>query len=396
MNSLNEALKQFEATEANLAKLERLWGEIKSMIPDGIAFGDTNDGVYDDRCRAFSDVREGLPTIDGWELPECLYELNQIAQMRFDANELGEIENLIYVEELLVEQEKHLKDYRYRLNKKRRQLVRGKIIEIVDRLDSIIQKLSSMYPDDYERTSASITVPIWDSFKQEIATIDMLLGSTVRPQRWSDLQRHIRFGQVGDLWNIRDHDWPAIKSGIMNTLYGESDPIPVEAKDLGALVESKPQGDVVTRLKWESLGDSDFERLLFCLISQSTGYENPEWLTNTNAPDRGRDLSVMRVFEDSLAGTSRRRVIIQCKHWLSKSISLQDVTSTREQMKLWEPPRVDVLVIATSGRFTTDAIQSVEKHNQSDTGLRIEMWAESHLEKLLASRPALIGEFKLR
>jgi hypothetical protein len=65
-------------------------------------------------------------------------------------------------------------------------------------------------------------------------------------------------------------------------------------------------------------------------------------------------------------------------------------------MKLWEPPRVDILIIATSGRFTTDAIQYVENINQSDTALHIELWAESHLEMLLASRPALIGEFGLR
>ena len=65
-------------------------------------------------------------------------------------------------------------------------------------------------------------------------------------------------------------------------------------------------------------------------------------------------------------------------------------------MKLWEPPRVDVHVIATSGRFTSDAVAVVEKHNQSDSALRVEMWAESHLERLLASRPGIIAEFGLR
>lgn len=37
-----------------------------------------------------------------------------------------------------------------------------------------------------------------------------------------------------------------------------------------------------------------------------------------------------------------------------------------------------------------------ERHNQSDTGLRFEMWPESHLERLLAMRPDLIDEFGLR
>jgi len=43
--------------------------------------------------------------------------------------------------------------------------------------------------------------------------------------------------------------------------------------------------------------------------------------------DRGRDLSVVRVTRDHLSGVSRARVIIQCKHWLSKSVSLSDLTA---------------------------------------------------------------------
>jgi hypothetical protein len=116
----------------------------------------------------------------------------------------------------------------------------------------------------------------------------------------------------------------------------------------------------------------------------------------TNAPDRGRDLSVYRVHEDALSGTMRLRVIIQCKHWQSKSVNLPEIAALKEQMKLWEPPRVDVCVVATSGRFTADAVAAVEKHNQADAALRIEMWPESHLERLLASRPGVIAEFRLR
>lgn len=116
----------------------------------------------------------------------------------------------------------------------------------------------------------------------------------------------------------------------------------------------------------------------------------------TNAPDRGRDLSVMRVTADPLSGVIRARVIIQCKHWLDRSVSASDVASLKEQLTLWEPPRVDVCVIATSGRFSSDAVALIERHNQSDRAMRIEMWPESHLERLLAARPHLIGEFRLR
>jgi hypothetical protein len=397
MNSLNTALKQFEATEANLAKAEALWAEIKGMIPGGIAFGDTTDGIYDDQCRAFRDLHKGLPKIDGWAMQVCLFELNEIGQMRLDAEEVGEFACKVQVEESIFEQEKHLKEYRYRFNSKRRQLVRSKLLEIVDRVDSVLRDLSDVYPDDFEKTNSPVEGSAWNILKADIAAIDTLLGRSVkRPKRWADLHRHMHFGLVTDFHDIRNLDWPTVKSGITKTLYGRSDPIPVEVEDLGTLVASQPSGEVVTKLKWEVLDEEEFERLLFCLISQSTGYENPEWLTRTNASDRGRDLSVTRIFTDTLGGTIRQRVIIQCKHWLSKSVNLQEVSASKEQMSLWAPPRVDVLTIATSGRFTTDAIQYAEKNNQADTGLRIEMWAESHLERLLASRPALIAEFRLR
>jgi hypothetical protein len=140
----------------------------------------------------------------------------------------------------------------------------------------------------------------------------------------------------------------------------------------------------------------DFERLIFNLISNTPGYENPQWLQHTNAPDRGRDLSVVRTVVDALSGIRRSRVIIQCKHWLTASVSAADVGLCRTQMELWQPPRVDELIIATSGRFTVDAVALIEQHNLADRALTITMWPESHLEALLAQRPHLVAEFGLR
>ena len=74
------------------------------------------------------------------------------------------------------------------------------------------------------------------------------------------------------------------------------------------------------KLAWEVLDAEDFERLLFNIVSDAEGYENPKWLTRTNAPDRGRDISVDRGLPDSLSGVMRQRIIIQAKHWLIKSI----------------------------------------------------------------------------
>jgi hypothetical protein len=68
----------------------------------------------------------------------------------------------------------------------------------------------------------------------------------------------------------------------------------------------------------------------------------------------------------------------------------------KEQMALWGEPRVEIVIITTPGWFTTDAIQWIEKHNENGEVPRVEMWPQSHLELLLASRPGLVAEFGLR
>lgn len=231
---------------------------------------------------------------------------------------------------------------------------------------------------------------------QELSGHALLGDSVTRPKRWGDLLRHLKFGKICDLVDITKTDWPMVKSSIWSSLTEEDEPIPSEVTDLSHLVATHPSGQIATKLLWDNIGEDEFERLIFVLISSVTGYENPEWLMKTRAADRGRDLSVTRVIIDSLSGVIRQRVIIQCKHYLKTSISAEDIALLKEQIKLWEPPRVHVLIIASSGRFTADAVSLIERHNESDSALKIEMWPESHIERLLASRPAIVGEFRLR
>ncbi|MGD0954145.1 MAG: restriction endonuclease [Methanotrichaceae archaeon] len=393
-NPLMAALQQFEATEANLVKLERLWQEIEKLIPKGIQFG--SDPDYEGRCRAFRDVLSSLPMIDGWKPEYCLLSLNDIAQSRFDAQDLCEIEMIMEVENSIEAPGIDLREYRFKFNKKRLALIQDILSELIDLVDSDIRNIKRNLSSDIEM-GTSMEGLFWEALRDHLNQIDTLLGSSVkRPQRWNDLRQHLHFGLVGDFQDIEQSDWPNVKAGLRKSLYDVNDPITVQVKDLSDLVASRPRGPVATKLNWDGLTPDNFERLIFSLISAESGYENPEWLMQTNAPDRGRDLSVTRVVVDPLAGTIRNRVIIQCKHWLSRSVTMPDVTTLIGQMKLWEPPRVDIHVIATSGRFTSDAVAFIEKHNQSDSALRIEMWPESHLERLLAARPSLIAEFRLR
>lgn len=391
---LNNALRQFEAVDANLGKADRLLEQLMAKIPQGIMFGTTAE--YDQTWREFHDIVAALPALDGYKCEAYAMPLDEIAQARLDASELNDIDITISTESRIQETPKQLGEYRYRFNKMRRALVRDAISEVVDRADQRVRSLAAE-PEPDEYTAAKIDLPDFLGLKDDVAELGMLLGSTIsKPPRWSDLTRHLAFGQQGDLQDIVKHDWPAVSAGLRKVTYAENESLPVEVQDLADLVKARPTGRVATRLNWAALDDEGFERLIFSLIASTRGYENAQWLMHTNAPDRGRDLSAERVFADPLAGTARLRAIIQCKHWQKKSFNVADFALLKEQVKLWEPPRVDICVVASSGRFSPDAVSAIEKHNQSDTGLRFEMWPESHLERLLAMRPDLIGEFGLR
>jgi hypothetical protein len=395
MADMNHTLKLFDLTEANLTKLERLWDEICAIIPEGIAFGIEEEDEYDEKCRLFRQILMDMPAIDGYKIGDQLMEINEIGQARLDASEVGEFECQVSTEEAVFRQKKSLAEYRFKYNQARKKIIRQSALQIVGEIDGYLIALKTHVKRKHNNTEVKSNE--WTELKSSVSQLEMLFGSSVTmPNRWNYLIRHMSFGQVCDVHDIIDSDWPAIKSSLEIALYEKDDPLPIGISDLSELTKSKPKGKVTTKLTWNELGDDDFERLIYNLIGSSLGYENPEWLTQTNAPDRGRDLSVIRIHQDALSGIERQRVIVQCKHWLSRSVGLSEIANTKEQMKLWEPPSVDVLILVTSGRFTTDAIAYVEKHNQSDTALKIEMWPESHLERLLAGRPDLLAEFRLR
>jgi len=391
---MSSALRAFEATEANLAKLERIWAALRGMIPEGIAFG--SDPKYEERSAEFNHVLSALPAIDGFRPGASPPTLDEIAQGRFDAMEVGELDATVGVERWIEEPGRELRQYRFALDRKRRELIRTATREISADIELLLAGMKGLL-DRAKGLGVKIESPQWGELSAKFNELDLLLGSSVeRPKMWVDMTRHLKFGEAVDLRDIIETDWPSIKDTLDRSLYGEADPIEVGVEDLGSLVKARPRGKIASALDWERLDDESFERLIFNLLTTTTGYEDCKWLTKTRAPDRGRDLSVTRILKDALGGTIRHRVIVQCKHWNVKSISTGDVANLKEQMKLWGTPRVDILIIATSGRFSTDAIDLIERNNCSDTALVIEMWPDSHLESVLAQRPDLIAEFNLR
>ncbi len=157
-----------------------------------------------------------------------------------------------------------------------------------------------------------------------------------------------------------------------------------------------PMRRVGLELAWKKINADTFERLIFQLLTEAEGYENVDWLMHTNAPDHGRDVSAIRLRRDPLSGHTAQRVAIQCKHWLGRPVRAVDVNQSIVSLSHWQNPPFDVLVIATSGRFTSDAVAWVERHNSSGMRPIIEIWNDARLEVLLNERPHLIAGYELR
>ena len=262
MTTLEAALRQFDATEANLGKLEKLWEQIYSLIPEGPAFGSPPE--YGELCLAVRQILPALPAIDGFRVTDQLHEYDAIGQMRLDALEVGEIESKVAVENAIEEQGRQLREYRFKFQTKRRHLVRDRLLALIDHADDLLRRLGQR---DQERpANSTVGESAWDELKEAVAEIDTLIGSSSRPSRWSDLQRHLHFGMEQDLLDIQRLDWPSVKAGLREDLYGQHDPVPVDVADLGDMVASKPIGAVTTSLNWSVLSDEDFERLVFLLL----------------------------------------------------------------------------------------------------------------------------------
>lgn len=424
---MNAALRHFEAAEANLLKLEQVWKEILSLTPEHIAFGE--NATYDSLCRSYRELLSALPKIDGWKPGRAPLELKSTARGRLESPEPDMDEVIFSMEDDILAPGRELADYRHRLGKTRRQAIESAVTDVVEEMDRLLQDLAAQHAAE-TNISAPVKGPSWDELETRAREVETLLGESYpESSGWGVFRRHLSSGALSDLRTIQNQGWPLAKRWLLESLHGHTEPIPVQSEhllevvygwrrrrgaarpswealstepipvrveDLAEVVSGRPRGRAATRLSWGTLSAEGFERLISHLVGSTPGYEDPSWLARTDALDRGRDLSVYRSTYVPLAGIFRHRVIVQCRHWPDRSIAAAEVAELRERVKLWEPPRVDVLVIATTGRLTADAIGAIERNNSSGLGPRIEMWSDAHLEHVLTARPALIAELELR
>ncbi len=388
--NLDELLEVMDRAAANLAKLSAVWERAEAMIPSGPSRGSTPE--YDDLARTWNSLLPGLPPIDGWTVTEGLPDIDQAGQAFIDYMEIGE-EPAFGLMNDLEEPGRQLDEYRFRLGYARRRAIRQRLEEITSVVNGTLPQLLVGVPRDSREV---LEDPRTATIVGAISEIERLLGGTIdRRGRWSELHRHLGWGQGQDWHDIALMDWPSVRADIEAASRAEADPLPVPDIDLGVAASSNPSGGVTTGLAWSNVDEDGFERLLFDLLRGFPSYQNVEWLMKTRAPDRGRDLSGERVIRDDGGTTRTERVIVQAKHWTSKSVSPVDINATLGSLSLWEPPVIRGLIIATSGRFTADAVSVVEKHNTDGKLPYIELWPGSRLETLLSERPDLIAIHQL-
>jgi hypothetical protein len=390
---LEQALTQFDRTDANLRALEDVVERLQAMIPDGIVFagGSPEGREHDELRRRYAELVTALPALEGFRIDAEPLRLDDVAQWRMDAFEASIPESLVELGQEIAAPHQQVAEYRHRFERLRRELSRRRITELVAEIDAMIGRIAERNP--HERGSVSDD-PEWPPLREATKQLRRLAGDTAAAGAWSTLARHLSFGDAVDLRDIVERDWPSVRAAVEAGMYAEGEPLPVEADDLATLVAQQPTGPVSTALRWEALDSETFERLIFNLLRDAPGYHNAQWLTATHAPDRGRDLSVERDLPDALGTARRERVMVQCKHWRARSVRPPDASEAVTQAEMWQPP-FDALIIATSGRFTADAVTWIEGHNQRNR-LKVDMWPESHLEMLLAERPWLVEQMGLR
>lgn len=387
---LDALLNSMDRAAANLAKLEAVWERAAPFIPTSPSRGSHPE--YDDLRRAWTDLRVGLPPIDGWTITDDLPDIDALGAAHLDYAEIGEPPFAVL--EAGEQPGRDLAEYRFRLNRARRRAARQRLRDLMAIVDATLAQLLADVPRDARQR---LEGPEAEEVRSALGEIERLVGDTAeRRGRWSDLRRHLRFGEGHDWHDIQEFDWPSVRADVEAASFSDVDPLPVPDIDLGEAASGRLTGKATIALPWSRLGDEGFERLLYDLLRDLPDYQNVQWLMHTRAPDRGRDLSVERVFRESTGAVRTERVIVQAKHWLKNSVRPTDVADTVTAVKLWEPPVVRALVMATSGHFSADAVAWAEQHNDRGGVPIIDLWPGSMLETLLAQKPHLAAAHGLR
>lgn len=391
---LDETLEKLNKVKFNLDLVKKKWDELRELLAYPVEGNWDHEGKeeYLRKCLEFMELLTKIPSIRGLKIEEVLPDYDEVSQGSRDYRDLGEVDAFTSFISDVFEQGSEISKYEHFLNIERGKLVRNQLLNYIKEVNNILSKLK--VEENEEKWSDPADPDIIHQINEKVSQIEVLMGESIKlPSRWGDLNRHLYFGQIHDLNDIIIHDWPSITSDLRSSLQAE-EPFEIDIEDLGNLVDnSNKSGQIGIHLKWDAITYDNFERLCADLLESLPEWENVEWLTPTNASDRGRDITAFWVSHTTSRGTIRERAIIQCKHRPNKSVSAKDIEAFQNLSLLHD--NVDLYLLITSGKFSDQAIQIVEKQNQTNNKPHVEVWEHWKLEKLLASYPNLIKIYGL-
>jgi len=169
---LEKALEQFDAVEANIRRLKKVWAEMRQLIPKGLAFADGSpeEERYRELARAYQAIIRGLPAIGNTTIETVPWDLNAIGQARSKPKFWFEEE--IYVPDLEIE------EYRAKAAQARRELVRDRLILVMATIDPLLKNLVPRVPSGRQ----PITDEDWDKLVDALRQVERLTGGMV-PRR---------------------------------------------------------------------------------------------------------------------------------------------------------------------------------------------------------------------
>lgn len=389
---LEKILSAFDRAQANVDRLQSVWDRAREFIPTGPAAGSNPE--YDNHARAWSDLIGALPAVDGYRISAELPDIDHIGRSFLGYAEISEHPFSVWEE--IERPERELAEYAYRLGRARRRAVRERLEVLTGRVGVLLGDIK----DHVDRAALDRSARLETRETQEVAKavdeIERLIGdSSERTGRWGDLHRHLRFSEPHDWDDIRSLDWPSVLEDIEAAGFADTDPLAIDIDDLGAAASGDISGKATSALNWDAVSDAAFERVLFDLLQAFPAHHNVKWLTKTNAPDRGRDLSFDRSIETPTGEVRTESVMVQAKHWRSKSVPPDELAKVVAQAETW-PSAFHVVIVATSGRFTTDAVTWAEKRAKSGSRPDVELWCDADLERLLARHPSIAAAHGLR
>jgi hypothetical protein len=159
--------------ETNLGRLDAVWKQLKELTPDGVPFEAADTVQYENLRRAFSDLADALPTIGGSGFEARPRAFDNIASEPNRTQYVGNAEAFVDVLRVINEPGEELADYRFRMAKVRKAMIRGRAETLVADIDALLVVLTAKVARDGTKLAGDEQ---WQEIVAGIAELQRLLA----------------------------------------------------------------------------------------------------------------------------------------------------------------------------------------------------------------------------